>query len=581
PVVKIDPHSLPQHPNIHYFGQQEYADLPAFLGGWDLCLMPFALNQSTRFISPTKTLEYMAAERAIVSTPIKDVAEPYGDIVYLGDGHANFINACEEALGASAEEHQRRFDMMRDVLSQTSWDDTAASISDRISSIARHHASVAKAQPSATGVGVEATSKAVQRPAGSPSKSGVSLAKKENLLTVPVAIIGAGPTGLSAAYHLGKQALLVKQNDRVGGWCRSIQDHGFTFDHAGHIMFSNDPYVHEMYELLLGNNVHWQNREAWVYSKNVYTRYPFQGALYGLPADVIRECIVGAIEARFGPIEERPTPPGTDTAKHPASRAHNSDTTAGKPDSITDCCADGILESSEKLSTASLPFKNRRKTPRNFEDFIYETWGAGIAKHFAIPYNKKLWAVPLKEMETSWLGGRVPMPNLSDMLEGALQPVGKPMGPNARFGYPLQGGFQAMMDGFIPHLQGELKLNTKVVSVAPIEHRLTLDDGRVYRYDSLISTMPLPLLIQAMGDAVPATIHEAAERLRQVSVRCVNIGVGRENLTDKHWIYYPEDTVFHRVFVQGNASPHCNPPGGFGLTCEITYSEYKALPCDD
>jgi UDP-galactopyranose mutase len=60
----------------------------------------------------------------------------------------------------------------------------------------------------------------------------------------------------------------------------------------------------------------------------------------------------------------------------------------------------------------------------------------------------------------------------------------------------------------------------------------------------------------------------------------VNLGVGRENLTEKHWIYYPEDTVFHRIFVQGNASPHCNPPGGFGLTCEITYSEHKPLPCD-
>jgi UDP-galactopyranose mutase len=60
----------------------------------------------------------------------------------------------------------------------------------------------------------------------------------------------------------------------------------------------------------------------------------------------------------------------------------------------------------------------------------------------------------------------------------------------------------------------------------------------------------------------------------------VNIGVGREALTEKHWIYYPEDTVFHRIFVQGNASSHCNPPGGFGLTCEITYSEAKPLPCE-
>ena len=60
----------------------------------------------------------------------------------------------------------------------------------------------------------------------------------------------------------------------------------------------------------------------------------------------------------------------------------------------------------------------------------------------------------------------------------------------------------------------------------------------------------------------------------------VNLGVAREALTDKHWIYYPEDTVFHRIFVQGNASPHCNPPGGFGLTCEITYGPGKPLPCD-
>jgi UDP-galactopyranose mutase len=65
-----------------------------------------------------------------------------------------------------------------------------------------------------------------------------------------------------------------------------------------------------------------------------------------------------------------------------------------------------------------------------------------------------------------------------------------------------------------------------------------------------------------------------------VSVRCVNLGVGREHITDKHWIYYPEDTVFHRIFVQGNASPHCNPPGGFGLTCEITYSPDKPLPAE-
>jgi UDP-galactopyranose mutase len=107
-----------------------------------------------------------------------------------------------------------------------------------------------------------------------------------------------------------------------------------------------------------------------------------------------------------------------------------------------------------------------------------------------------------------------------------------------------------------------------------------LSDGETIKYDSLIGTMPLPLLIRQIGKEARADIHVAADSLRQVAVRCVHTGVGRENLTEKHWIYYPEDTVFHRIFVQGNASPHCNPPGGFGLTCEITYSPQKPLPCD-
>jgi UDP-galactopyranose mutase len=68
--------------------------------------------------------------------------------------------------------------------------------------------------------------------------------------------------------------------------------------------------------------------------------------------------------------------------------------------------------------------------------------------------------------------------------------------------------------------------------------------------------------------------------LRHISIRCVNLGIARENITDKHWIYYPEDSIFHRIFVQGNASPHCNAPGGFGLTCEISYSPWKPLPLD-
>ena len=111
-------------------------------------------------------------------------------------------------------------------------------------------------------------------------------------------------------------------------------------------------------------------------------------------------------------------------------------------------------------------------------------WGSGIAKHFAIPYNQKLWTVPLTEMETSWLGGRVPLPDLEEIIEGALQPVAKPMGPNARFGYPLRGGFQAMMSGFVPHIKGNIELNAEVMEISPEQHLITLADGRRFRYEN-------------------------------------------------------------------------------------------------
>jgi len=532
PTAKIEAATLPRHPNLHYFGQREYRQLPAFLAGWDVCLLPFALNRSTEFISPTKTLEYMAAGKMMVSTPIRDVEESYARIVYLGRTREEFITACERALTAAPEERAARQARMRAVLEQTSWDKTAAQMSGLIDQVLEKSRGPARRRKA------PAAARAI--------------------------VAGAGPTGLSAAYHLGKDAVLIERNGRVGGWCRSIEAGGFIFDYAGHIMFSSEPYVHQLYRMLLGDNVHWQNREAWIYSKGVYTRYPFQGALYGLPAKVIQECIVGAIEARYGALKAPRKPNGkTNGSCHQGA--------------VSDCCGDGILEAAAPLVHSAGP---EGAEPRNFEEFIYKVWGAGIAKHFAIPYNRKLWAVPLDQMETSWLGGRVPLPDLEEMIEGALSPVPKPMGPNARFGYPLRGGFQRLMDAWVPHLAGELRLNTAVTKVSAAHRTVTLAGGEQMRYDCLISTMPLPVLIRQMGEEAPEQIRAAAASLRHVSVRTVHIGVGRENLTEKHWIYYPEDTVFHRIFVQGNASPYCNPPGGFGISCEITYSLHKPLPCE-
>jgi glycosyltransferase involved in cell wall biosynthesis len=126
PVVKIDPANLPRATNIHYMGQRTYEQLPQFLAGWDVCLLPFALNESTRFISPTKVLEYMAAELPSVSTPITDVKVPYGDVVAIADTPEKFIAACDRMLAMNEDQKSALVERMRAIVAGTSWDLTAS-----------------------------------------------------------------------------------------------------------------------------------------------------------------------------------------------------------------------------------------------------------------------------------------------------------------------------------------------------------------------------------------------------------------------------------------------------------------------
>ena len=128
PVVKIDPATLPKQPNVHYMGQRTYEQLPQFLAGWDVCLLPFALNESTKFISPTKVLEYMAAEKPSVSTPITDVKVPYGDVVEIAEAYPDYIAACERQLALSDQARDTMVKRMREVVAGTSWDRTASSM---------------------------------------------------------------------------------------------------------------------------------------------------------------------------------------------------------------------------------------------------------------------------------------------------------------------------------------------------------------------------------------------------------------------------------------------------------------------
>jgi len=123
PVVKIDPAQLPRVHNIHYLGLKTYDELPAYLSGWDAALLPFALNDATRYISPTKTPEYLAAGKPVVSTPIRDVVEPYGrlGIVHIATGADAFVSAIERALAEQDSELDARRDAL---LREMSWDAT-------------------------------------------------------------------------------------------------------------------------------------------------------------------------------------------------------------------------------------------------------------------------------------------------------------------------------------------------------------------------------------------------------------------------------------------------------------------------
>jgi len=153
PVVKIDEAALPRRANIHYLGQQPYALLPQLVAGWRVCLMPFALNESTAFISPTKTLEYMAAGKPVVSTPIHDVKAMFGGIVAIAPNADLFIAACRQALREMAAQKAEREERMAERVREHSWDAAAETIRHALDAIvAAPRSTTAASAPASSGV---------------------------------------------------------------------------------------------------------------------------------------------------------------------------------------------------------------------------------------------------------------------------------------------------------------------------------------------------------------------------------------------------------------------------------------------
>ncbi len=512
PVLKVDPARLPVRPNLHYLGQRAYSELPSYLKGFDVCLMPWAINEATKAISPTKTLEYMAAGKPIVSTAVRDVVRDHGDLVWIADGPDAFIELARLAVDRHDE---GRASAMRQRANASGWDAVAGAMRGLVEG---------KLAPA---VGAARKRRKVAHAGDA-----------KNL------IVGGGPAGLSTALHLeDPDFLLAEKHARTGGLCRSILRDGFTFDYAGHIFFTNDKYVDGLFRDVLEGNFHEQRRESWVHLYDAYQRYPFQGNLFGLPPAVVKECLLGVIDA----------------TRHASSAVNG---------------------------------HSQDASPANFLEWSYRTFGAGITEHFMKPYNFKVWGIAPERMSSDWINGRVLTPSLDEVVEGAISRGRPDMGPNARFGYPLHGGCETFVAGLTRRAQargGAFTLGRTLMSLDPKKRRATFrveEPGRsearleTVDYGTLFPSIPLPDLIAAI-DGAPEAVRRAAASLPTTAVVCVNLGIDREKVTEKHWIYYPEGQdkfIFQRIFVQSNASPHNAPPGHSALTFEISHSKYKPLP---
>ena len=252
-----------------------------------------------------------------------------------------------------------------------------------------------------------------------------------------VVIIGAGLTGISTAYYLEKNNffdyLMVEKDDSIGGLCRSIYHDGFTFDYTGHLLHVSDPDFRQLIGDVVGiETLNSIIRRSYIYSHESYTKYPFQVHLYGLPTEVIAECIEGF-----------------------AAR------------------------------------KKSKKKLQAFYDFVLENFGKGLAKHFFFPYQKKIFAYNLKKLTSSWMGRFVPSTSLQQMIEGALKdaPPESSIGYNAHFYYPKQGGIQTWVLKLAHTLKNPIRINHAVKTIDALKKQIIFHNNESESYDILINTI--------------------------------------------------------------------------------------------
>jgi protoporphyrinogen oxidase len=337
-----------------------------------------------------------------------------------------------------------------------------------------------------------------------------------------VIILGAGLAGLGCALtfeRAGAPFRLLESEPTPGGLARSATRDGFTFDLAGHWLHVRDLALQSLLNELLGPDLLEIERAAWIHIDGRWVPYPFQTNLWALRADVRDECLEGYLNAQWREDDGS--------------------------------CGD---------------------SPSDFYDAALRMWGYGIARHFVVPYNEKLWGFPLCELVPDWAGRFLPRPAADEVLRGAhvRQDGG---GYNARFFYPRRAGMGLIAQRLGEQLGEHISLNCRVAGVDLAARRVKLADGRSLRYGRLVSTLPLPTLIRLCGDA-PPSVRAAARGLRATGVSCVHIAVRGPlpaEVPHCHWAYFPELRFpFYRVGSTSAAVPGLAPPGCRSFTVEFS-----------
>ena len=313
-------------------------------------------------------------------------------------------------------------------------------------------------------------------------------------------ILGAGLTGLSAAYHLGDPSLyrLIERDYGVGGLVRTRRrPQGFLCDGTGHWLHLAKDYTKGLVGKLMGDNLEARARKARIYSKGVFTLYPFQANTYGLPKEVIADCLTGLVKARY---EEQ------------------------------------------------LP------APTNYKEWVRKEFGEGICQHFMYPYNRKIYGVPLEDLAVDFAARYIPRPSVESVIAGALGLSKEALGYNAQFVYPKRGGIGALSEALHQGTPRKAELGRRPRTIDLELKQCAMEDGEVIGFSRLITTIPLNDLItlchRGRPSSVPASILEAAQKLRANSVLYFDVALKGEPKPhqDYHWIYLPEDDFpFYRV----------------------------------